>query len=43
VDEAIAVSFVENLPYPGEPGDALAGELGPKLAAELAAQRPGDR
>jgi hypothetical protein len=41
VDEAIAVSFVENLPYPGEPGDALAGELGPKLKAELQAQRPG--
>jgi len=40
VDEAIAVSFVENLPYPGEPGDALAGELGPKLKAELDAQRP---
>lgn len=41
VDEAIAVSFVENLPYPGEPGDALAGELGPKLKAELEAQRTG--
>jgi len=42
VDEAIAVSFVENLPYPGEPGDALTGELGPKLTAELTAQRPPD-
>jgi hypothetical protein len=40
VDEAIAVSFVENLPYPGEPGADLVDQLGPKLRAELARQRP---
>ena len=40
VDEAIAVSFVENLPYPGEPGEALVEQLGPKLRSELDAQRP---
>jgi hypothetical protein len=40
VDEAIAVSFVENLPYPGEPGADLVDLLGPKLRAELDRQRP---
>jgi hypothetical protein len=40
VDEAIAVSFVENLPYPGDPGADLVGELGPKLRTELEVQRP---
>jgi hypothetical protein len=40
VDEAIAVSFVENLPYPDEPGADLADLLGPKLRAELDRQRP---
>jgi hypothetical protein len=39
VDEPIAVSFVENLPYPDEPGAALVDLLGPKLRAELAVQR----
>ena len=38
-DEPIAVSFVENLPYPGEPGAAIVDLLGPKLRAELARQR----
>jgi hypothetical protein len=42
VDEAIAVSFVENLPYPGEPGADLTGQLGPKLRAELQTQRPAE-
>jgi hypothetical protein len=41
VDEAIAVSFVENLPYPDQPGADLVDLLGPKLRAELARQRPG--
>ena len=40
VDEAIAVSFVENLPYPGEPGADLVDLLGPQLRAELQRQRP---
>jgi hypothetical protein len=40
VDEAIAVSFVENLPYPGDPGADLVQELGPKLRTELESQRP---
>lgn len=39
VDEPIAVSFVENLPWPGEPGAALLDLLGPKLRAVLAEQR----
>lgn len=38
-DEAIAVSFVENLPYPGEAGQPLIALLGPKLRAELEGQR----
>jgi hypothetical protein len=40
VDNAIAVSFVENLPYHDEPGADIARLLGPKLAAELRRQRP---
>lgn len=39
VDEPIAVSFVENLPYPHEPGAALVSMLGPNLRAELDRQR----
>lgn len=39
VDNAIAVSFVENLPYPGEPGADIVNLLGPKLATELRRQR----
>jgi hypothetical protein len=39
VDEPIVVSFVENLPYPHEPGAALIGMLGPNLRAELDRQR----
>lgn len=40
VDNAIAASFVENLPYDGEPGADIAGLLGPKLTAEMSWQRP---
>jgi hypothetical protein len=40
VDEPIAASFVENLPYPGDPGIAIVDQLGPKLRAMLARQRP---
>ena len=39
VDEPIAVSFVENLPYPGEAGTGIVDLLGPKLRAELTRQR----
>lgn len=41
VDNAIAASFVEILPYPGEAGAGLVDLLGPKLAAELRRQRSG--
>lgn len=40
VDEPIGVSFVENLPYPGDPGIAIVDQLGPKLRAMLVRQRP---
>jgi hypothetical protein len=39
VEDTIAVGFVESLPYADEPGAALLGLLGPKLRAELVAQR----
>jgi hypothetical protein len=42
VDEAIAVSFVENLPYPEQAGADIADLLGPKLRAELDRQRGDD-
>jgi hypothetical protein len=35
VRELIAVSFLENLPYPGEEGADIAEHLGPNLRAEL--------
>ncbi len=38
-EEPIAVSFVENLPYPDEPGAELVDLLGPRLRAELERQR----
>jgi hypothetical protein len=39
VDEPIAVSFVEHLPYPHEPAAALVDLLGPNLRAEHDRQR----
>lgn len=39
VDGLVAVSVLENLPYPGEPGEAIVALLGPKLAAALAELR----
>ncbi|HEY8454536.1 MAG TPA: hypothetical protein VIL34_03000 [Actinopolymorphaceae bacterium] len=39
VDTAIATSFLENLPYPGEPGADIVNLLGPKLREELLRQR----
>jgi hypothetical protein len=38
-DEPIAVSFVENLPWPHEPGAGLTDLLGPHLRGELDRQR----
>jgi len=35
VDGLIRVSFVDNLPYPGEPGEEIVGLLGPRLKAAL--------
>jgi hypothetical protein len=40
VDEPIGTAFVENLPYPGDPGIAILDQLGPKLRAVLTRQRP---
>lgn len=43
--DALAVieqSFVENLPYPDEPGHGIEQELGPRLRAVYAELRPGD-
>jgi hypothetical protein len=37
--ELLYVSFLENLPYPQEPGAGITGHLGPHLAADLAEQR----
>jgi hypothetical protein len=39
-EEPIAVSFVENLPYPHEPGAEIVDLLGPRLRAVLRRQRP---
>lgn len=36
VRELLAVSFLENLPRPPEPGHAIRNRLGPGLSAELA-------
>jgi len=41
VRELVATGFVEDLPYPGEPGDGIVDLLGPKLRAEYARQRRG--
>jgi hypothetical protein len=40
VKELIAVSFVENLPYPDDDGADIIDRLGPTLTAELETQRP---
>ena len=40
VDEPMAVSCVEGLPYPGRPGEVIVDMLGPKVRAEPARQRP---
>lgn len=39
VDGLIRVSFVDNLPYPGEPGAEIVGLLGPRLTAALEESR----
>jgi len=35
VEELIAVSFLEHIPRPGEPGSQLRALVGPRLAGEL--------
>jgi hypothetical protein len=42
VDELISTSFVENMPYPKEPGAHIVRLLGPKLTAVLHRQRRGE-
>jgi hypothetical protein len=39
VKELLAVSFLENLPYPNQDGAGITEHLGPRLRAELAALR----
>jgi hypothetical protein len=39
VDGIIRVSFVENLPYPGEPGEDIVRQLGPRMTAALEQSR----
>ena len=34
--ELLYASFLENLPYPGEPGEEISRYLGPSLGADLA-------
>lgn len=40
IDEVVVTSFLEYLPFPGKPGHAIVGELGPVLAARFARVRP---
>ncbi|MEU5658086.1 hypothetical protein ABZ802_21090 [Streptomyces sp. NPDC047737] len=40
IDEVIDTSFLEYLPFPGEPGHAIVEELGPVLAAKFTRVRP---
>jgi hypothetical protein len=40
IDDVLGASFIEMLPYPGEPGEALIDHLGPRLSEMLHQQRP---
>ncbi|MFF9911955.1 hypothetical protein [Streptomyces sp. NPDC013457] len=40
VDEVIVTSFLNDLPYPHEPGYAIVRELGPVMAARFGRIRP---
>ncbi|MFF1926338.1 hypothetical protein ACFVW8_37960 [Streptomyces sp. NPDC058221] len=40
IDEVVVTSFLEYLPFPGNPGHAIVKELGPVLAAKFARVRP---
>ncbi|MEU6983059.1 hypothetical protein ABZ946_06510 [Streptomyces sp. NPDC046324] len=40
VDEVIVTSFLNDLPYPHEPGYAIVQELGPVMAARFGRIRP---
>jgi hypothetical protein len=39
VEDLIAVGFIENLPYPHQPGGSIACHLGPAMREELERQR----
>ncbi|MFE6978867.1 hypothetical protein [Streptomyces sp. NPDC057682] len=39
IDEVVVTSFLEYLPFPGQPGHAIVGELGPVMAAAFAKVR----
>ncbi|MFJ3581345.1 hypothetical protein ACIPPS_03770 [Streptomyces sp. NPDC090127] len=41
VDEVIVTSFLNDLPYPHEPGHAIVQELGPVMTARFVRIRPG--
>ncbi|MFF7179477.1 hypothetical protein [Streptomyces sp. NPDC008121] len=41
IDEVIVTSFLNDLPYPHEPGHGIVRELGPVLAARFGRIRPG--
>lgn len=41
IDEVIVTSFLNDLPYPDEPGHAITLQLGPVMAARFERIRPG--
>ncbi|MEU8519628.1 hypothetical protein [Streptomyces sp. NBC_01216] len=41
VDEVIVTSFLNDLPYPHEPGHGIVEQLGPVMAAKFGRIRPG--
>ncbi|WP_137993622.1 hypothetical protein [Streptomyces vilmorinianum] len=41
IDEVIVTSFLNDLPYPHEPGHAIVQQLGPVMAAKFGRIRPG--
>lgn len=40
IDEVIVTSFLDDLPYPGQPGHGIVRHLGPVMAASFARIRP---
>ncbi|MET9625652.1 MULTISPECIES: hypothetical protein [unclassified Streptomyces] len=41
IDEVIVTSFLNDLPYPHEPGHGIVEQLGPVMAAKFVRIRPG--